>query len=256
MSLTALCKGCCQVNCTAIFTGVFSLFFLLYDEGAPFRSTQFDIVFTVALWFGGTAMGRQLDSIVKFTKDATKDKHEESAAHDLMQTMGLNNWPVHTILQYGNLVFNIYAWILAILYWNSGGAQEVGGFDEVFTLFTIIFLGSLLLCCGCCALLQIELDVRCGKQTVTCSWRIEGKSGFDYKKGTSDVLDESTMGSNPGKKQGEVKLFKVGDSVNAYSWNGAAWDPNWEVTGRPYAGDGSTKNSGIRVLSFDSVQGV
>ena len=40
VSLTALCKGCCQVNCTAIFTGVFSLFFLLYDEGAPFRSTQ------------------------------------------------------------------------------------------------------------------------------------------------------------------------------------------------------------------------
>lgn len=54
------------------------------------------------------------------------------------------------------------------------------------------------------------------------------------------VPDASTMPQNPGKKAGEVKMFKVGNTVNAYSWNGREWDLIGEVTGRPkaaYAGD-------------------
>ena len=40
VSLVMSCRGCCIGNITAIFTGVPSLLFLLYDEGSPFRTTQ------------------------------------------------------------------------------------------------------------------------------------------------------------------------------------------------------------------------
>ena len=55
------------------------------------------------------------------------------------------------------------------------------------------------------------------------------------------VPDFETVGkTTPGKKMGEIKMFKVGTTINAYSWNGGAWDLVGEVTGKPkskYEGD-------------------
>lgn len=54
------------------------------------------------------------------------------------------------------------------------------------------------------------------------------------------VADVSTMASTPGKKEGEIKMFKDGTIVNAYAWKNGTWDLIGQVTGRPkqaYPGD-------------------
>merc|ERR1719171_1213418 len=56
----------------------------------------------------------------------------------------------------------------------------------------------------------------------------------------SGVADVSTMASTPGKKEGEIKMFKEGSNVNAYAWKNGTWDLIGQVTGRPktpYEGD-------------------
>eukprot|EP00392_Amoebophrya_sp_AT5.2_P019426 g20256.t1 len=58
------------------------------------------------------------------------------------------------------------------------------------------------------------------------------------------VTDVSEMDKTRGKKNvqplGEIKMFKTGRTINAYSWNGRGWDLIGEVTGKPkqsYPGD-------------------
>ncbi|CAD7931002.1 unnamed protein product [Amoebophrya sp. A25] len=64
----------------------------------------------------------------------------------------------------------------------------------------------------------------------------QGAAGVSLK----DVADVSDMPKTRGKKNGEIKMFKTGSTINAYSWNGREWDLIGEVTGRPrtaYEGD-------------------
>jgi phospholipase A-2-activating protein len=68
----------------------------------------------------------------------------------------------------------------------------------------------------------------------------------DADKGASAVNTENVpsidqMPEMPGKKEGDVKMFKDGEKVNAYSWSGGVWNYIGEVTGQAektnFAGD-------------------
>jgi hypothetical protein len=133
--------GCVQANCMTLCTSIFPLFYLLYQEEAPYRQKSFEIVLACYYWIADIAMQYQFQAM------------EEAAGGDesKLSTLAQNkSWELK-FANLSQLAFVVYTSVLAWQYWFSDDIKE--DFDKGYTMFTMV-MSCIMGCCLPCALLQ------------------------------------------------------------------------------------------------------
>merc|ERR1712224_575081 len=143
--------GCIQANCATVCTSIFPLFYLLYQEGAPYRQKPFEIALACYYWVADVTMQYQYQAVEEAVASGEGGKEDTDVTRTYAQKKS------NVISKFANLcqmAFGIYTCVLAWMYWFSDDISET--FDKVFTMITMV-LSCLWVCVPPCLLLQCVL---------------------------------------------------------------------------------------------------
>jgi len=124
------CITWCQGNCMTLVSSLYPLFFLLYQEEAPYRQKTFEMVLAGNYWLADVQLQYQMKAL------------EDAAGGDnsgMFRLQANKSWTVR-FTTLGTMAFGVYSAVLAWMYWFSPDIEET--FDKVYTM--IIMVGSCL----------------------------------------------------------------------------------------------------------------
>ena len=132
--------GCCKINLALLIASISPLLLALYQQNAPLRSTQYDIVITVFYWINDTTATLETSVMhEKMVKNGIYDQYGQVRQVQMFQMFTLS----------AALVFYFYTYVLAWSYWVSSDIEEDWNYG--YTLFFIIDFTMLFSCllCAC-----------------------------------------------------------------------------------------------------------
>lgn len=137
----AFWKGCnvIRIVFTGLATGLPPLFYLCYQDEAPYRQKQFEVVLTCYYWVAGLSIQYRQQVMVQAVAEP-----DSIDGKKLVAMAGRIRWP-----DWCQLAFVVYVNVLAWMYWFSGDMEA--NFDHVFTMITMVTSCSTpFFACGLC----------------------------------------------------------------------------------------------------------